>query len=40
MLFDMILVGIFGIAVYYAHILIKKMTTPEQTVISEDSKSQ
>jgi hypothetical protein len=39
MLLDIILASVFGIVVFYAHILIKKITTHEQTIISEDRKS-
>jgi len=38
MMFDIILTGVFGIAVFYAHILIKKIMTHEQTLMSEDRK--
>jgi hypothetical protein len=39
MIEDIILAGVFGIAIFYAHIFIKKITTQEQAIMSEDRKN-
>jgi hypothetical protein len=38
MILDIVLTSAFGIAVFYAHILIKKIMNHEQAIVSEDTK--